>query len=392
MVKVFIICSGLGHVKRGFESFTQELFAELSQIKSLEVTLFKGGGKPAKKEIPLWNLPRNSQLNIAISQLFKKSHRREPYFIEQLSFFISLLPHIQLKKPDVIYFSDVNLGTLLWHWRRLTKQKYKLLFNNGGPCQPDIFDRWDRIRQVSPNHLHAALDVGIPAAKQSLILDGIYIPSEPQILPQSEREALRRQLRLPEKQPLILSVAAINKSHKRMDYLIREVASLPEPRPYLLLLGQQDTESPEILQLGNELLGGDNFQIKTVAQDEVTDYYKIADAFVLASVREGLPRSLIEAMSHGLPCLAHDYETTRFVLGNEGYLGNLELPNSLTSLIPQALAEADDVSKRRLRHHRAYERFSWEKLRPEYLKLIECCVKPYSEIVPPVIALENHQF
>jgi hypothetical protein len=35
-----------------------------------------------------------------------------------------------------------------------------------------------------------------------------------------------------------------------MDYVIREVASLPEPRPYLLLLGQETPDSPEIIKLG----------------------------------------------------------------------------------------------------------------------------------------------
>jgi glycosyltransferase involved in cell wall biosynthesis len=375
MIKVFIICSGLGHVKRGFESFTQELFDTLSQTNSLNITLFKGGGKPSNKEIVLWNVPRNYKINIELNKVLEKVHRRDSYFIEQLTFFISLLPHIHLVKPDVIYFSDVNLGTLLWHWRRVTKQSYKLLFSNGGPCLPNIFYRWDHIQQVAPTHVQAALNIGVAAEKQSLVPYGIHMPSEPQILPANEREALRHRLGLPEKQPLILSVSAINKSHKRLDYVIREVASLSEPRPYLLFLGQQDAESPEIFQLGNELLGDDNFQIRSVAQDEVTDYYKIADAFVLASLREGLPRALLEAISNGLPCLAHDYEIARFVLGNEGYMANFELTGSLASLIPQALAESKDVSKRRLRHRAIYERFSWEKLRPAYVKLIEQCAR-----------------
>jgi glycosyltransferase involved in cell wall biosynthesis len=83
---------------------------------------------------------------------------------------------------------------------------------------------------------------------------------------------------------------------------------------------------------------------------------------------------LVEAMSYGLPCLAHDYEITRFVLGNEGYLGNFELVGSLTGLISQVLAEGDDESKRRFRHRSVYNRFSWEKLRPSYIEMIQRCV------------------
>lgn len=169
-------------------------------------------------------------------------------------------------------------------------------------------------------------------------------------------------------------MAAINNSHKRMNYVIREVASLSQPRPYLLLLGQQGEESAEILKLGNELLGKEHFQIRTVAYNQMADYYKIADAFVLASLSEGFGRVFLEAMSYGLPCLAHEYETPRYILGKEGYFANFELAGSLASLIPQSLAESHDISKQRRRHRTIYERFSWDQARPEYIKLFQKCV------------------
>jgi glycosyltransferase involved in cell wall biosynthesis len=289
---------------------------------------------------------------------------------------VSLLPHLYFKKPDVVYFSDENLGNLLWHWRRLTKQSYKLLFSNGGPILPSFFVRPDYVQQVVPVHLDTALKAGVPAEKQSLVPYATYISSELEILIPNERAALRHQLGLPEQQPLLLSVGAINRGHKRMDYVINEVAQLPEPRPYLLLLGQETPDSSEIIKLGNELLGNDNFQTRSVALNEVNNYYKIADAFILASLSEGFGRVFLEAMCYGLPCLAHDYEVTRFVLEPKGYLANFELPGSLANLIPPVLAEADNISNRYRIHQQAYNRFSWEKLRPDYVKLIQCCIRP----------------
>ncbi|MFM6248410.1 MAG: glycosyltransferase, partial [Dolichospermum sp.] len=171
--------------------------------------------------------------------------------------------------------------------------------------------------------------------------------AELKILSIADKAALRRKLELPDNLPIILSVAAINKSHKRLDYLIREIAQLPKPRPYLLMLGQIEAESAEIVALANELLEPDKFQIKTVASDQVVDYYEVADAFVLASLGEGLPRVLLEAMSYGLPCIAHDYDVARFVLKDEGYFGNFELPGSLTSLISDVLSQNNDDSKQR---------------------------------------------
>jgi 1,2-diacylglycerol 3-alpha-glucosyltransferase len=391
MIKVFLLCSGLGHVKRGYESFTGECFEVLSQVDCLDITLFKGGGRSSKKEITLWNLPREKWASIQISQLVGLlTLRKDSYFTEQLSFFVSLLPYIYVGKPDVIYFSDESLGDLLWHWRRRTKQSYKLLFCNGGPTSTiQNIVRWDYVHQIAPIHQQAALHIGLPAQKQSLVPYGINMPSKVQILRPTERDALRSRLGLPEQRPLILSVAAIDKSRKRLDYLIREVASLPEPRPYLLLLGQQTEESPEISQLGNELLGADNFQIRTVTHNEVTNYYKIADAFVLTSLIEGFGRVFVEAMSHGLPCMAHDYEIAHFVLGKEGYFADLNLMGSLTCLLPQALAESQDQSKRYLRHQSVYNRFSWEKLRPDYIRLMESCQNSEISLDKSVYCLAN---
>ena len=102
------------------------------------------------------------------------------------------------------------------------------------------------------------------------------------------------------------------------------------------------------------------------------DYYQVADAFVLASLGEGFGRVFLEAMSYGLPCIAHDYEVSRFVLKDEGYFGNFELPSSLASLIPQVLAQNDENSKYR-RHQSIYERFSWDKLCSDYVSMLNSC-------------------
>ncbi|MCL6753865.1 glycosyltransferase family 4 protein, partial [Nostoc sp. CCCryo 231-06] len=264
------------------------------------------------------------------------------------------------------------IGDFLAYWRRFTKQNYKLLFCNGGPLRPKspIFANCDLIQQIAPQHLENCLKAGIPAQKQTLVTYGMEIPAELQILLPDEKEALRNKLGLPEKTPLILSVGYISKSHKRMDYLIREVASLAEPRPYLLLLGQQDGSSPEIIELGNSLLGAENFQGRSVASHEVADYYKIADAFVLASLHEGLARVFLEAMSYGLPCIVHDYGVTRYTFENEGYFGNFKHEGSLADLISQVLSENGNKSEFYQRHRFIYERFSWDKLLSSYVEMI----------------------
>lgn len=381
ITKVFIICSGLGHVLRGYESFTRECFNILKKEPLIDITLFKGGGNSTDKEIVLWNLPQRSwfgtwlgQITQTLGRLVKGHSSYNAYYIEQLTFTISLLPYIYQHKPDVIYFSDQSLGDFLGIWQHLTKQPYKLLFCDGAPMSPAA-PRCDHIQRLTPVHFQTALEHGVPIEKQTLLPLGANISPTLEMPTPSERDELRRKLDLPEARPLVLSVAAINSSHKRMDYLIREMTSLPEPRPYLLLLGQQDSESPPIIQLGKKLLGDHNFQVRTVSSSDVKSYYLAADYFVLASLSEGLPRALIEAMSYGLPCLVHDYPVTQFALKDQGYYADFSKTGSLTNLINRLLSQELDPSLSHLRHRSVYERFSWDKLRSNYVQMIQNCVR-----------------
>lgn len=367
MTKVFLVCSGLGYINRGYETFTRECFDVLRHERNLDITLFKGNGKALPKEIPLKNLHRNSKLAILLGKLIRKN----PYWIEEITFFLSLLPHIHREKPDVIYLSDINLANFIRLWRTWTKQNYKVLFSNGGPVKPNYHFRWDWVHQVAPYHFKQAVKIGVSEHKQTLLPYGINISSELQTFTPSERKVWREKLQLPPDSPLILAVGAISKKRKRMDYVIREIANLSTPRPFLLLLGQKEDDSTEIIALGNDLLGSENFQVRTVTKNEIKNYYKIADLFTLASLNEGFGIVYAEALSYGLPCLAHDYETSRFVLGEMGYFADFNLPGSLSNLVDRVLQEHQAPNQKFLRHQDVYNRFSWDKLKSKYAELIE---------------------
>jgi glycosyltransferase involved in cell wall biosynthesis len=147
-----------------------------------------------------------------------------------------------------------------------------------------------------------------------------------------------------------------------------------------MVLGQMDAESPQVLRLAREILGEDGFSVATVMPDAVDDYYNAADAVVLASTREGFGRVYVEALAHGLPCLAHDYDTARYVLGEEGYFANFTMIGELAALIQKVLAVPSDEFHRRQRHRSAHARFAWQSLHSAYLDLIRrCAALPISE-------------
>lgn len=312
------------------------------------------------------NLPRASAAARAVASLIG----RDAHFVEQATFFAGFLPALVRRAPDLVYFGDLNLGNACWHWRRLSGQRFRLLYYNGGPTtQP--FTRCDLVQQVSPEHLASALARGEPAKRQLLLPHGLEIEPEWRAADDNERRQIRLMLGVPVSGPLVLSVGALNASHKRMDYVIRETASLAAPRPHLLLLGAEGGETGALRALAVSLLGENGCTLRTVSRSDTLCAYRAADVFVLASVVEGFGLAHVEALAAGLPCLAHDTATTEYIYGDLARRADLRAQGALTPLFRDALAEGVGPIAAQTRHARAYRYFSWKMLAPRYVELFE---------------------
>jgi 1,2-diacylglycerol 3-alpha-glucosyltransferase len=371
VVRVFFPCTGLGRQRRGFETFTRECAAALRGDPRLAITVFGGGGPFAgadERAIP--NFPRDSTAARIVGAMAGK----DPYFIEQASFFSGFLPLLVTGRPDVVYFADLNFGNACWHWRRISGQRFRLLFYNGGATtQP--FTRCDLVQQVSPEHFDSAIARGESAERQVLLPHGVAVA--PTYTPPSagERAQIRAGLGLPADRPLLLSVGMLDASVKRMDYLIREVASLGETRPFLLVAGATSGETPHILELARDALGADGFSHRVFAPEQMQFAYRAADAFALASVREGFGLATVEALGAGLPCVLHDTPTTEYIAGPHALRADIRAPGAMAPLIRDALASGGDISAMQARYQWVREKFSWDALRGRYADLLRGCAE-----------------
>jgi len=85
--------------------------------------------------------------------------------------------------------------------------------------------------------------------------------------------------------------------------------------------------------------------------NNLEEFFSNARAFVSASEREGLPLTMLEALSYGLPCIASDIPPHREILGCQPDLifptGQLEALSNLMELLDE-MPEAGlaDVGKR----------------------------------------------
>ncbi len=357
---VFLVCTGLGNINRGYESFTQECFTTLKSNTFFDLYLIKGGGRKNKNEIVVSNCRRHGTAARIIAKLFN----RNAYNIEQISFCLCFIPLIITKKPSLIYYSDFALGSYLWHIKKRLKFSYKLLFVNGAPNGPP-YKTEDHVQQLLPVYYSIGVKSnGGNAAKHTLLPYAFNINVEQRMRCLHNKTQIRKDLGFSPDKKIVLTVGAINTYHKRIDYIINEVAMLGESF-FLIILGQFDAETPELINLANNKLPG-RCIIKNVAHSEVEKYYTAADYFVLASLQEGFPRVTIEALSYGLPCIVHDYVITRQVLHENGIYIDMRFEGALS----QCLNDDKFSFNKPALMDAAYKMYSWDVLKERYIDMI----------------------
>ena len=127
----------------------------------------------------------------------------------------------------------------------------------------------------------------------------------------------------------MISVGRLDKN-KNNSTLIKAVALCNKPSVHLVICGDGE-EKDALLNLARELRIESQIHILGNRSD-MKELYAMADIFVMASYREGLSRSIMEAMASGLPCIVSDIRGNRDLIENNknGFVFN---PNKIYDFI-----------------------------------------------------------
>jgi 1,2-diacylglycerol 3-alpha-glucosyltransferase len=360
-IKLALLSCGLGNVSRGFEVSTARWYQALKNEPGIDLRLYCGGQHDGGKVV--WNITRDSLLKGPMRYFFLLNDRRRwemCYGIEQISFGLSLLPDLLKDKPDIVWTKEAPLAHLLDFFRLTFNLQYKIIFANGGAFRPSTYRQFDYIQHLHMDSYEQALEAGLPDSKMCVIPN--CVPSPDAV---AARDELRREFGYEADDWIVICVAAWNRYHKRLDYLIEEVAAMNDPRVKLLLCGQPEPESDGLQQLAKQKLGS-RVSWRTLSESQVRRALEMSDAFVLASLNEGLGSVIIEAAMARLPIVVHNHGGAKYILQDEHWTRDLTQSGELTQRLselreaPPAAEELDNL------RHRVSTRFDERALARQF--------------------------
>jgi len=160
----------------------------------------------------------------------------------------------------------------------------------------------------------------------------------------------------------ILCVGRIVEEKRQLD-LINAFARLNDPDRKLIIVGTADHNGAYLREIEKAAAATPGVVMTGFQFGEaLAQLYQHAALFVLPSSHEGMPMVLLEALSHGIPCLASDIDANLALdLGAENYfpLGDVD---ALAAAMRLKLASPDSTRSREERADRIINSFGWSPI------------------------------
>lgn len=246
---------------------------------------------------------------------------------------------------DQIVLSHINLLLVGWLIKKLAPRKKLLLFAHGievwqilSPMRRHMLKSCDMLIAVSSYTRDQLIRVHNVHPEKIQVLNNCIDPFLPPPLERRKLPSLMRSLGLREDDFVLMTLTRLSSSelYKGYDQVLKVVAEMPSQHPQIkyIVVGKSDTAERERLgRLVNEL-GISSQVIFTgfVPDEELADYFSIADLFIMPSKKEGFGIVFLEAMYYGLPVIAGNADGSVDALC-KGELGLVVNPDDIDEII-----------------------------------------------------------
>jgi glycosyltransferase involved in cell wall biosynthesis len=277
---------------------------------------------------------------------------------------------LAVRRPQVVHPHNPSSLHYALVGKRVSGARLVLTYHGRGLREartpsPAEWQRTDAVISVSAGAVEQ-LPAEVPGSRVCVIRNGV-VPAPAA----RDREAVRRELGLDGRTVGII-VARVD-GMKGHETLLRALPLLRQNGHRMTLLVAGDgAERPALETLARELaLGPEEVRFLGFRSD-VPDLLAASDFFLLPSRTEGLPLSMLEAMTHGLPAIATPVGGIPEVIrpGEHGFLVPVDDAPALSAAMSQLCA--DPALLRAMgdqARHRALSEFSFERMTREYLEL-----------------------
>ncbi len=221
----------------------------------------------------------------------------------------------------------------------------------------------DAVTAVSENLREGIGKLGVACGQVAVIPNGI----DTNTFCFRPREEARRLLNFTDNRRTVLAVGHLLEA-KGFHLLIQALRYIQGDDIQLVIIGEGEFKN-QLQQLIDE--GNMREKVKLVGerpQSEVALWYAAADVFCLASLREGRPNVVLEAMACGTPVVSmNNWGLSQFVNDERGLLLDSYDPRGIADALDRTLAKKWD----RVRISHFMKGFTWEKTAEEVEHLWE---------------------
>jgi len=183
------------------------------------------------------------------------------------------------------------------------------------------------------------------------------------------RAKMRKELNVLPEEVVFCCVARFAKE-KNLPVLLQSFAVLYAKNPLVRLVLVGDGPEKPILEAFLAKNGLKNAVLQVGEVKDVRPYLQAADVFVLPSLMESLPLSLLEACACGLPALVSQVGDMPLVVrhGESGFVFNAKDPVVLSALMAE-LTENTDLRKKMGKNARTRTERKYPPAEPKYLEI-----------------------
>jgi glycosyltransferase involved in cell wall biosynthesis len=314
-----------------------------------------------------------------------RQRKESSSILEMLSFLTTGalygIRHATTFQPDIVHiFFGIPCGPIGWLIKRLRHTPY-IISLRGADVPSDEVERFKRLYPLLRPFLRfmwrdADAMVAVSSGLRDIALETDDIPI--QVIPNAidltrftpmlswEREAEN------DGHVTLLFVGRLIK-FKNLDTLLATVALLQEETktPFRLEIVGDGVERPNLEeQVANMGLSSIVRFRGWVDREAIAPYYQTADIFVTASIWEGMPNTVLEAMACGLPIIASNVQGCEDLVqhGKNGYLVPVKNAPAMAEAVLQLIDNEFERRRMGRQSRKIVERtFAWDQIASEYL-------------------------